>query len=140
MTMGTTMPAGPAPGDPAAMEAELTELNHLIAELEQRRDAAAVRRLDALVAPDLVFRRANGAVVGKPGFLAGLDGPSPFSSRRSEDVVVCLVGTRALVTLVVVTTAPDGSVARYRNVRVWERRDDGWSLSVWFNEELPSRG
>jgi len=86
MTMGTTMPAGPAPGDHAAMEAELTELNHLIAELEQRRDAAAVRRLDGLVAPDLVFRRANGAVVGKPGFLAGLDGPSPLGEARDGDL------------------------------------------------------
>jgi hypothetical protein len=118
--------------------ATLEELNRAIAELEQRRDARAIERLDTLISPKLVFRRANGSVVRKAEFMAGLNGPSPFVSRSSDDISVAIVGSRALVTLVVAATKPDGSTARYRNVRMWDQREDGWSLEVWFNEELAS--
>jgi hypothetical protein len=127
-----------AKADQDPIETELIQLNHSIAELEQRRDPGAIARLDALIAPELIFRRADGTVVGKAEFMAGLQGPSPFASRTSEAVTAVVVGSRALVTLIVVTTRPDGSSARYRNVRVWDRRADGWSLGVWFNESSPN--
>jgi hypothetical protein len=111
-----------------------------VAEWEQQRDAAAKHQLDELIAQDFIFRRADGSVVGKAEFIAGLDGPSPFSSRRSEDIAVTVTGSRALAVLTVVTARADGTLGRFRNVRAFARTASGWSLDVWFNDELPGSG
>lgn len=103
--------------DEAGPEHELTELNRSIADLEQQRDAEAIARLDALISPSLIIRRSNGSVVGKAEFMAGLEGPSPFASRTSDEISVAAVGGRALVALVVATERPDGSSQRFPKTR-----------------------
>lgn len=72
------------------------------------------------------------------GFLASLKN-NPFSSRRSEDISVTLFNDRALVTLIVIgERADDGSVHRYRNIRLFSRSADRWVLELWYNYELTS--
>jgi hypothetical protein len=115
---------------------DLTALNINIAEWEQRRDRDCTTKLDALLSPSLLFRRADGTVVNKDAFMLGLQKPSPFTHRRSEEVAVTVAGDRALATLVVVATRPDGAVGRYRNVRLFFHRDATWQLEFWFNDDV----
>ncbi len=123
-------------GDSLHESRELESLNRNVAEWEQRRDAEAKQELDACLSADLVFRRADGTVVGKPAFMRGLEGESPFSRRESRDVTVMVMGARALVTLTVLATSKgDGTTSRYRNVRVFFRREGRWLLEVWFNDD-----
>ena len=114
----------------------LHRVNRELADWEQARDAKAVRKLDELLSPDLLFRRADKSVVGKKEFMEALSGPSPFTKRESTNVDVVLRDERALATLIVTTTKEDGSVNRYRNIR-WFARDGGrWRLEYWFNDNV----
>ena len=61
---------------------------------------------------------------------------NPFADRQAEDIVVTLLGGRALVTLVVVATRPDGSVARYRNIRLFSESNGIWIVELWYNYEI----
>jgi hypothetical protein len=114
----------------------LRTLNVEIAQWEQRRNKADARRLDEVMARDLVFRRADKNVVRKREFMKSLEGPSPFLRRASEDVHVDVRGNRAVVVLTVVATKPDGSTHRYRNIRFFVRRDRTWRLTSWFNDDV----
>jgi hypothetical protein len=117
---------------------DLVTLNRRIGEMEQQGAAAAAFFAD-LLSDDLVFRRASGKVVGKSGpegFIAGLEN-NPFKSRVVEDIAVHPIDSRALVTLVVVgTRTDDGSVHRYRNIRLFSRQDSRWILECWYNYEI----
>jgi ketosteroid isomerase-like protein len=115
---------------------QLERTNSSIADWEQKRDADAIARLDEVLSPDLVFRRANKTVVGKQEFMAGLSEPSPFASRESEDATVEIRGDRALVTLTVATTKEDGTESRYRTIRMFIRRDERWRVEFWFNDDV----
>lgn len=88
----------------------------------------------------LIFRRASGKVVGKlgeDGFLEGLSKLSPFASRASTEIAVQFLDDRALVTLIVVgTRADDGSVHRYRNIRLFSRTGENWVMELWYNYEI----
>jgi hypothetical protein len=70
--------------------------------------------------------------------LDSLAKPNPFTSRKAEDISVNLLGDRALVTLIIVATKPDGSESRYRNIRLFQRSDKEWTLYFWYNYELTS--
>jgi Domain of unknown function (DUF4440) len=123
--------------DAEARDVELLRaMNLKIAEWEQRRDADAVEQLDSTIAESLVFRRADGNVVGKAEFMQALQGPSPFLERSSRDVSVQVRGDRAFVVLTVVATKPDASTGFYRNVRVFFRHDPTWLLEAWFNDDV----
>ena len=91
-------------------------------------------------ADQLIFRRASGVVVGKSGegsFLESLaTKPSPFILREAEEIAVTLLDGRALVTLIVVGTKADGTVKRYRNIRLFSQSGDDWKLDLWYNYEL----
>lgn len=119
---------------------ELTTLNLNIADWEQWRDAGSIAKLDAVLSPALMFRRADGSVVDKDAFMLALQKPSPFSRRASKDVAVALAGERALVTLVVEGMKPDGSIGRYRNLRLFFRRAAKWQLEFWFNDDVTNAG
>ena len=94
----------------------LRSINLDIAAWEQTRDSEAIRRLDGLLSPQLLFRRADRTVVGKKEFMDALAGPSPFATRASGDLVVEARGDRAVCTLIVTTTKEAGSVDHYRNI------------------------
>ena len=117
-------------------EDPLKRTNLSIAAWEQERDAEAIRKLDEILSPELMFRRADKTVVGKREFMDGLLKPSPFVKRESENAVVEIKGDRALVTLTVATTKEDGTKNRYRNIRMFIRRDEHWRLEFWFNDDV----
>jgi len=118
---------------------DLTALNRLIGEMEQAGGDDAKAFFGSVLSDRLVFRRASGATVGKSGdqgFLSGLD-KNPFSWRESEDISVTELGDRALVTLMVVGKfAADGSIRRYRNIRLFSRVSGSWQLEFWYNFEI----
>jgi Domain of unknown function (DUF4440) len=118
----------------------LVELNKQIAEMEQQGEAAR-EFFQKHLSDQLIFRRASGKVVGKSGpegFLEGLKS-NPFESRVAEDIDVSLQNDRALVTLIIVgTRKDDGSVHRYRNIRLFSRSSDNWILELWYNYEITS--
>lgn len=117
---------------------DLIALDARIGEMEQQ-GADAAQFFTDLLSDDLVFRRASGKVVGKSGpegFIEGLKN-NPFKSRVAEDISVHPVGNRVLVTVVVVGTRnDDGSVHRYRNIRLFSRQDSRWILECWYNYEI----
>ena len=99
--------------------------------------AAAKKFFEANLSHQLIFRRADGKVVGKFAFFDSLE-KNPFQSRQSEQVAVELMGDRALVTLIVVgTMRQDQSVHRYRNIRLFSRVGNSWHLELWYNYEIP---
>lgn len=119
----------------------LVHLNERIGEMEQKQDEEAHKFFNAHLSDQLIFRRVSGRVVGKSepeGFLDSLKKPSAFTSRVSEDISVALLNNRALVTLIVVGTRADGSVGRYRNIRLFSRSGDDWILELWYNYEITS--
>lgn len=106
----------------------LTELNLKIGAAESEGDQ---RALDALLAPVLAFRRANGDFVGRSDFLAGVK-PSP--RRETEIESISLLGRdRAMVTCVV-TVHGDGEARSFQNARLFVRSDGVWKLLGWANE------
>ena len=118
---------------------DLVALNERMVRMEQAGDDQAFDFFQAHLSDQLVFRRANGKIVGKSepdGFLSSLK-KNPFSSRRSEDISVTQLSDRALVTLMVVgTLANDSSVHRYCNIRFFTRSADNWILELWYNYEI----
>jgi hypothetical protein len=119
----------------------LVDLNKKIGEMEQEQGEQAHLFFNAHLSEQLIFRRVSGKTVGKTGpegFLEGLNKPSPFKSRESEDISVNLLGDRALVTLIVRTRKEDGPENRYRNIRLFFRSGDDWILEFWYNYEITS--
>jgi hypothetical protein len=113
----------------------LEKLSRQIADEEQRGEAA-IMFFKTHLSDQLIFRRANGKVVGKGKFLEELKN-NPFRSRTGEMIEVNLLEDRALVTLIVVgTRADDGSVHYYRNIRLFTRSADNWLLEFWYNFEI----
>jgi Domain of unknown function (DUF4440) len=119
-------------------QSTLTELNIDIAQWEQRRDEDAIQRLDGCLSEELVFRRADRTIVDKAAFMHALKGPSPFASRESRNVALTISRDRAVVILTVIGTRKDGTRGVYRNVRVFFRREDGWRMELWFNDDMTS--
>jgi hypothetical protein len=102
---------------------------------EQRKDVAR-KFFEEHLSDNLVFRRANGQVVGKSEFLKGLAN-NPFERRIAEGISVSLQGDRALVTLVIEATRKDDkSNHRYRNIRLFSRASDRWIVEFWYNYEI----
>ena len=116
---------------------ELTRLNVDLVRWEQDREPSDVEQLSGCLSPDLVFRRADGRVVGKEAFMEGLAGPSPFDRREAHVVSVQPVGDRALVTLTVVTEKEDARRV-YRNLRFFSSHAGRWLLDAWFNDDVTS--
>lgn len=121
---------------------QLIELNIKFVEMEQQQGTVAHDFFATHLSDQLIFRRATGQVVGKcgrEGFLEGLDKPSPFLWRESQDISVELSGDRALVTLIIAGKRKDnGSIHLYRNVRLFSHVGENWILEFWYNFELSS--
>ena len=114
----------------------LRSINLDIANWEQQRDAEAIDKLDGILSPQLLFRRADKTVVGKKEFKDAHSRPIPFATRVSSDVAVELRDDRAVCTLIVTTTRKDDPVSHYRNIRWFARRDDRWPMEYWFNDDI----
>lgn len=118
------------------MTHELQELNRELVTAEQDRNQEF---FSARLSGTLLFRRANGTVVGKAEFLQDLQKPNAFTERVAGSIEVTedpAVPHRALVTLIVRTRKADGLTQYFRNIRFFTRTPAGWELDAWYNYEI----
>jgi hypothetical protein len=108
------------------MDDDRRDLRQLQLEIGRRESAGDRAGLDGLLAPAFAFRRADGSVVDRAGFLAAVK-QSP--ARHTEVTAVTLHGDRAVVECVVTM---DGKA--YHNLRLFIRQGDEWKLLGWANE------
>lgn len=107
--------------------ARLAQLNAEIGAAETNGDRAF---LEHVVAEQLAFRRASGAVVDRAGYLAAV---APSEPRLTEVESIALHGDRAVVTCVVTLLRADGERPRFHNVRLFTRAASGWQVLGWAN-------
>ena len=107
--------------------AVLAQLNLEIGVAETNGDRAF---LDGIVAEQLAFRRASGALVDRPGYLAAV---APSEPRITEVESIQLHGDRAVVTCFVTLLRADGERPRFHNVRLFTRAASGWQVLGWAN-------
>jgi glyoxylase I family protein len=119
---------------------ELRQVNVDIGAAEKSHDLPFLRRvLDDL----LVFRRADGSVVGKDDYLAGLEGRT-YDELRTEVVDLDEEAESAVVTAIVTTRGTNNGKpfgGTFRNVRTFVRTDGAWQCRLWINtREGPAVG
>lgn len=119
----------------AGADDELRRLNVEIGKLEADRDAEA---LDRLLHDDLVFRRADGALVRKREYLDAV--PTRTYDRMETEVQeIDRADASSVVTVIVDTagTGPRGPFAgRFRNTRVFVQDGGRWRCRIWVNVRL----
>jgi catechol 2,3-dioxygenase-like lactoylglutathione lyase family enzyme len=114
---------------------DLREINVLIGEAEREHDLSA---LDELLDDSLVFRRADGTIVGKAEFLDALPGRT-YDMMETRILDVDERETSAVVTSAVRaqgTAAGTPFKGTYRNVRTFVQRGDRWRCTIWVNTRL----
>ena len=117
-------------------EQELTELNEQMAEQERRGDDEAATFFRTILADDLIFRRASGAVVTKQQFLYDLT-PDAFEVLNSSINGIQVHGEVAVVTVMVeAKRRGQEQEKQYLNVRRFVRRRGQWQLEGWLNTEM----
>ena len=121
-------------------EQDLIELNSKIGEAEMKRDIVF---LAGILADDLRFRRANGTIVDKMAYLAGVRDPAnTYEYLHSEDVQASVYETTAVVSLRVRAKGMRGGTpfeGTFRNIRVFLRQPDkqpAWQCTMWFNVRI----
>ena len=114
---------------------ELRDINVQIGEAEREHD---LETLDDILDDALVFRRADGTVVGKPQFLEALAARS-YDTIETRVLEVDERGPSAVVTSTVrAKGTANGSPFQgsYRNVRTFVQREQGWRCTIWVNTRL----
>lgn len=115
----------------------LYELARRMGEAEKGRDDEFFK---GLLADNLTFRRASGAIVDKETFLTDLRNPgNTYEKLESKDIAVQVYEGIALVTLLVHASGtregkPFDGV--FRNIRIFLRepgKTPEWQLHSWFN-------
>jgi hypothetical protein len=87
------------------------------------------------LADNLVFRRANGAVIGKQEFLEGL---KPDQLEMLETFVddITINQESAVVDVTVKAKRRNQSPAEFRNIRMFQKNGTQWQLAAWINTKL----
>lgn len=115
----------------------LIGLNVLIGDAELNRDENFLREV---LADDLAFRRASGAVVTKDEYLSELIKPeNTYEYLRSENIKAQINTDAALVSLVVSAKGKRGEKefeGRFRNLRVFINDGKSWRCAVWHNTRI----
>lgn len=87
---------------------------------------------------DLIFRRADGRIVGKDAYLEALRART-YEAVATEISEVDEQGDSAVVTAIVTASgASDGKPfsGTFRNVRTFVADDDGWRCTLWINTRV----
>lgn len=118
-------------------ESGLINLNKQIGEAELRRDETFLRDV---LADELVFRRASGAVVTKEEYLAELIKPeNTYEYLESENLRFIANEEIAVVTLIVKAKGKRGEKefeGKFQNRRVFIEQQGNWKCIVWFNTKI----
>ena len=117
----------------------LLELNLELGRHEQRSADGRVD-LEGLLDERFTFRRGDGSIADRQEFLDGLADPGNRSDVLTTDVrQVQVLGDQAFVEAWVYLRGTrrgkpvDGT---FRNLRLFQRTDDGWRCVMWFNRPL----
>jgi hypothetical protein len=108
----------------------LIQLNTDIGLAETKGDSVF---LESAVAGQLAFRRANGVVVDRGGYLAAV---ARSEERETEIESVQLYGDRAVVTCIVTLVRADGTRPRFHNTRLFISTPAGWKMLGWANAAM----
>ena len=116
--------------------AQLTELERL--------GVDGKARLEALLADPFSFRRGDGSVTDRAGFLGGVGAEGNTSRELFAEVVqIQVLDRQAFVEAHVYLDGERGGKpvrGWFRNLRLWEKQaDDEWRCVFWFNRPLKSR-
>ena|SRR5467141_2558443 len=123
----------------------LLEINRKIGEAELRSDEKFLKQV---LAEDLQFRRASGAVVDRDTYFKGVADPAnTYAYSHSDDFQLFGVGDSVVVGLLVWakgvrgkgTPEPKPFSAVYRNIRIFHRDSTaahGWLCNFWFNDQI----
>jgi quercetin dioxygenase-like cupin family protein len=118
--------------------AELLEINSRIPQAEKERD---VSYLDTIVDETLVFKRADGTIVGKSAYLSSVKNEA--NTVESIDQVVSGIefnedGSVAIINAIVKFNGTrSGKMVQgiFRNTRYF-RNEKGWKMFLWHNDKL----
>lgn len=112
---------------------DLHQLNIKLAVAENNGDREF---FEPLLARAFAFRRANGEVVDRQGFLDALKAGGNRQTEEESIQITSLGHSRALVTCVVSMGAPDQR-RRFDNARLFAKNEhDQWRLLGWANETI----
>jgi hypothetical protein len=98
-------------------------------------------KIEGVLDSQFCFRRGNGTVVDKQGYLRSLDDPGNSNDELSARVVqIQLWDMQALVEAHVYLDGTRGGQrvkGLFRNLRVWEKQpDDRWLCVFWYNRAI----
>jgi hypothetical protein len=109
-------------------ELALTELNLEVAAAEDRGDR---KWLENVLAPEMSFRRASGAIVGRAQFLDDVKSRAPSKTRIES---IHFYGKDRAVVTCIVTLKVNGQDTDFHNVRLFIRDGANWKILGWANE------
>ncbi len=89
------------------------------------------RELASILAPELAFSRASGAVDDAGRFLQKVATKNPPGELRPESIEIDTFGNRAIVKCVITQGGKN-----YHNIRLFVRIDANWKLLAWANEQV----
>jgi hypothetical protein len=118
------------------MSGDLRKANLEIGVAEQDRD---LDFLDAALHDDLVFRRADGSIVGKEAYLKSVD-TRTYYSISTEVLDVDEAADSAVVTAIVTARGTAGGKpfgGTFRNVRAFVGGKGRWRCLMWINTREP---
>ena len=137
----------PGSKDIGNAEDDLRKLNEELGEKEKAGDRADKFFQDH-IAEDLIFRRANGVVTDKEGFLSSLK-PDQFDRlETSVDAIDIKVAPpdpnmpakelSAVVDVTVIAQRKGTDAGKFRNIRMFHKREgEEWKLRAWINTRVP---
>jgi ketosteroid isomerase-like protein len=119
----------------AGVQEDLSRINAKIGEAEKRHEDRDVEFLASVLHDDLVFRRADGSIVGKQDYLKAV--PTRTYERLESEVVEINERQDSTVVTVIVdaagTTASGRFEGRFRNTRVFVNDGGRWLCRIWVN-------
>jgi glyoxylase I family protein len=118
------------------VQTDLRDLNVQIGAAEKEHRVPFLRDI---LHDDLLFRRADGKVVGKDEYLEALEGRT-YDTLQTEIVEIDSRGDSAVVTAIVTAagTTSDGTKfgGTFRNVRTFVGGESQWRCTLWINTRV----
>lgn len=114
-------------------QTDMDALERLNIEIGDAESNGEKERLASLIAPELAFRRADGATIdNRAVFLSKVKQSDP---RETKVESIEVYGDRAVVRCIVTVKKATGDKS-YHNLRLFVRHDGKWKILGWANEPI----
>ena len=113
------------------MSSDKQALHTLNVAINDAENTGDINFLASILAPELAFSRAKGAVDDAGRFLQKVAKKIPPGELRPESIKIDTFRNRAIVTCVITEDEKD-----YHNIRLFVRIDAKWKLLAWANEAV----